>query len=63
MKDSTVLNSAHSCLGRTCLKWGSDGELSPLDLALVMGRLAEVDQEVSVLPQHNPELTPWRSSR
>jgi len=63
MKDSTVLNSAHSCLRRTCLKWGSNGELSPLDLALVMGRLAEVDQEVSVLPQHNLEFTPCQSSR
>lgn len=38
-----------SCLGRTCLKWQSDGELTPLDLRLVLERLAQVDQDATVL--------------
>jgi len=56
MGDSTLAVGANSCLGRTCLKWSPDGELSPLDLALVMGRLAQVDQELAV-PLRNPEKT------
>jgi hypothetical protein len=47
MTDSTTPNSANNCLGRTCLKWASDGELTALDLRLVMERLAEVDPEVA----------------
>lgn len=35
-----------TCLGRTCLKWSSDGELTSVDLLLVMERLAQVDQEL-----------------
>jgi hypothetical protein len=37
------------CLGRTCLQWGADGDLTALDLELVMERLALVDQEVAAL--------------
>ncbi len=40
--------SVSSCLGRTCMKWGSDGELTAQDMNLVMERLAQVDQDVSV---------------
>jgi len=40
-----------TCLGRTCLKWSSDGELTALDLDLVLERLAQVDQEVTALRQ------------
>lgn len=36
-----------SCLGSTCLKWGADGELAPLDLEMVMRKLAKVDQGVA----------------
>jgi hypothetical protein len=43
--------SVSSCLGRTCMKWGSDGELTDLDMKLVMERLAQVDQGVSALRQ------------
>jgi hypothetical protein len=32
-----------SCLGRTCLKWGADGELSAVDKQLVLQRLALQD--------------------
>lgn len=35
-----------SCLGRTCLKWQPNGELTALDLQLVLERLAQVDQDV-----------------
>ena len=38
-----------TCLGRTCLKWSADGELTALDLGLVLERLAQVDPEVTGL--------------
>ena len=38
---------AADCLGRTCLKWSADGELTSIDLLLVLERLAQVDQQVS----------------
>ncbi len=44
----TISVSISSCLGRTCMKWGNDGELTALDMKLVMERLAQVDQDVSV---------------
>jgi hypothetical protein len=47
---------ASGCLGRTCLKWGADGELAPVDLLLVLERLAQVDPEVMALREHS--LTP-----
>ncbi len=40
---------AADCLGRTCLKWSADGELTSIDLLLVLERLAQVDQQVSGL--------------
>jgi hypothetical protein len=46
MATSTYPNEAETCLGRTCMKWGADGDLNPLDLELVMQRLAKVDNEV-----------------
>jgi hypothetical protein len=46
MATSTYPNEAETCLGRTCMKWGADGDLNPLDLELVMQRLAKVDLEV-----------------
>ena len=39
----------NNCLGRTCLKWSADGELTSVDLLLVLERLAQVDQEVTGL--------------
>jgi hypothetical protein len=62
MADSTHRASSNSCLGRTCLKWSADGELSALDFALVMGRLAQVDHEVAVLPEPNLQLRASPSS-
>jgi hypothetical protein len=53
MGDFSVAIGAGTCLGRTCMKWSPDGDLSPLDLALVMARLTQVDQELTVLPQHS----------
>jgi hypothetical protein len=32
-----------TCLGRTCLQWGADGELCAPDLQLVLERLSRVD--------------------
>jgi len=40
---------AADCLGRTSLKWSADGELTSIDLHLVLERLAQADQQVSGL--------------
>ena len=32
-----------ACLGRTCMKWGADGELTDLDFQLILERLGAVD--------------------
>lgn len=48
-RTSANTRMAASCLGRTCLKWQADGELTPLDLRLVLERLAQVDQDATVL--------------
>lgn len=41
--------SGDGCLGRTCLEWGADGELSAADACLVRSRLLAAD----------PSLEPW----
>jgi len=67
MTDSTATRTtvmapvAYNCLGRTCLKWGEDGELTALDLSLVLGRLAQVDQEVSSTSQATQQPLPCPS--
>lgn len=61
MTDSSQTRSPSNCLGRTCLKWGADGELAALDLSLVMERLAQVDQAVAALHQLTPEFQPTPS--
>ena len=38
-----------TCLGRTCLKWQADGELTALDRQLVLQRLVLVDQDATDL--------------
>ncbi|MEB3296694.1 MAG: hypothetical protein VKL23_04080 [Cyanobacteriota bacterium] len=58
MTDSTRQIALSNCLGRTCLKWGEDGELTALDFNLVMERLALVDQEVAALNLVSPALQP-----
>jgi len=35
--------SIYSCMGRTCLKWGTDGELSAADKQWILQRLALQD--------------------
>jgi hypothetical protein len=35
-----------TCLGSTCLKWAADGELSELDVQLVLERLRRADAEL-----------------
>jgi hypothetical protein len=61
MTDSIKTPIADDCLGRTCLKWGSDGELTALDLCLVMERLAQVDPEMAVLHQESLNVHPCPS--
>jgi hypothetical protein len=61
MTDSTIQNASGSCLGRTCLKWSADGELTALDLSLVLERLAQVDREVSAVPQSSLDSQPFSS--
>lgn len=36
------------------MKWGADGDLTALDRAVVMGRLAQVDRDVAALQQNTP---------
>lgn len=43
-----------TCMGRTCMKWGANGDLTALDLAVVMARLAQVDRDVAALQQNTP---------
>jgi hypothetical protein len=50
-----------SCLGRTCLKWSADGELTALDLGLVLERLAQVDQELTGLRTGSLDCQPCTS--
>ena len=50
--------SASDCLGRTCLKWGADGELTTFELSLVLERLALAAVPLSGV---NPEEQPRRS--
>jgi hypothetical protein len=38
--------AGQSCLGRTCLDWGEDGELSDHDYQLILQRLCRVDIQV-----------------
>ena len=52
---------ATDCLGRTCLKWQTDGELTALDLSLVLARLAQVDQELTGSAQETPQSLPCPS--
>lgn len=61
MTDSTHTNGHSNCLGRTCLKWGADGELTALDLGLVMERLAQVDPDVAAVYQSTPDFQPCSS--
>ena len=42
-------SDANGCLGRSCMKWGEDGELSPLDLQAILARLSAVDEQASQL--------------
>jgi hypothetical protein len=52
---------AADCLGRTCLKWSADGELTSIDLLLVLERLAQVDQQVSGLCLNSLDSQPCAS--
>ena len=55
------LISTGCCLRLTCLKWRTDGELSALDLRLVIERLARVDRHVAALWGSNLDLEPCPS--
>ena len=52
---------ADNCLGRTCLKWSEDGELTAIDLGLVLARLAQVDQQLTSTPQELRQKLPCQS--
>ena len=57
----TTAPLASDCLGRTCLKWRDDGELTALDLGLVLSRLARVDQQLTGTPQDVRQTQPCQS--
>jgi hypothetical protein len=62
MADPNVTIHAGSCLGRTCLKWGVDGELTALDRELIMERLARVDHDVAALRRGTLDRQPCPST-
>ncbi|MEN9768025.1 MAG: hypothetical protein RLZZ32_1985 [Cyanobacteriota bacterium] len=43
----TTLEQRRDCLGSTCMKWTASGELSAVDQARILERLAEVDENLS----------------
>ncbi|WP_254987174.1 hypothetical protein [Cyanobium sp. ATX 6E8] len=47
--DTHTKGGGMTCLGRTCLKWQADGELTALDRQLVLQRLVLVDQDATDL--------------
>ena len=61
MSESITPSISGDCLGRTCLKWSCDGELTALDLGLVLERLAKVDLEMSSLSLENVDSLPSHS--
>jgi len=59
----TTLDQGHSngrsiqdCLGSTCMKWMPSGELSDVDQARIMERLAEVDANLNGSGHQGPSL-------
>lgn len=50
-----------SCLGRTCMKWRDDGELSDNDAHLILQRLVEVDRQALALLDRSAERSMVRS--
>ncbi|SBO43395.1 hypothetical protein [Cyanobium sp. NIES-981] len=61
MAHRSTTTTSGSCLGRTCLKWDVNGELTALDLALVMERLALVDADQATLRQTPGSANGWSS--
>jgi hypothetical protein len=47
-------DEASSCIGRSCMKWGQDGELSPIDLHNILERLCAVDEQAASQMLHCP---------
>lgn len=61
MDQANAVQDSGSCLGRTCLKWGSDGELASLDMQRVLERLAQVDQDLAAALQPTSDRRPCPS--
>ena len=59
MKESTMTTQPLTCLANTCLKWGANGDLTALDLDLVLERLAQVDQDLADQRQSLGHAAPW----
>lgn len=47
--DASSIPEKATCLGRSCLKWGADGELSAVDMQSILLRLSNVDEQASAL--------------
>jgi hypothetical protein len=47
--------SSTSRADTTCLKWGSDGELSELDLQRILGLLSQADPVAEALVAHRTD--------
>jgi hypothetical protein len=55
-KRRSAMMDFNNCLGRTCMKWSADGELTSVDLLF-----AQVDQEVSGLRTDSLDCQPCPS--
>jgi len=47
--DASSGSEKATCIGRSCLKWGDDGELSAVDMQSILQRLSSVDEQASAL--------------
>ena len=47
--DASSIPEKATCLGRSCLKWGADGELPSLDMLSILLRLSNVDEQAITL--------------
>lgn len=46
-----------TCMGRTCMQWRRDGELSEGDLSLILQRLCAADAQACAFPDAvNPQV-------
>jgi hypothetical protein len=56
--DNKPVPARSDCIGFTCMKWSTSGELSEIDLQKVMERLATVDPNLVIMSSCSLEEKP-----